>query len=115
MKWDAQQKKHCFQVHPSDNVATLLDDVQEEQLTINGHSPDRVISALEIIPYGHKIALASISQGDPIIKYGVPIALATKDIHPGEWVHLHNCRSQVDQRSAHLDIKTGAAKDTPYA
>jgi hypothetical protein len=51
----------------------------------------------------------------PIVKFGVPIGLSTAPILRGQWVHLHNCRSQVDERSSHLDLKTGAAKDTPYA
>jgi altronate dehydratase small subunit len=45
----------------------------------------------------------------------VPIGIATTAIEPGAWVHLHNCRSRVDERSSHLDLKTGAALDTAYA
>jgi len=115
MTSNGKPDKRCFQVHPYDNVATLLDDVHSGELNVSGDAPDRVVTALEPISLGHKIALTLISRGDPIVKYGVPIGLATKDIHSGEWVHLHNCRSQVDERSAHLDIKTGVAKDIPYA
>ena len=42
------------------------------------------------------------------------IARATKDIRAGEWVHLHNIRSVYDERSSHLDVMTGAPKDTRY-
>jgi altronate dehydratase small subunit len=105
--------KRCFQVNPSDNVATLLDDVYGGPLTVCGAAKEQVIYALEVIALGHKIALNSVAYGAPIIKYGVPIALSTVDILPGEWVHLHNCRSQIDERSSDLDV-TGIAKDTPY-
>lgn len=106
--------KRCFQVNPSDNVATLLDDVDGGQLTVYGAAKEQVIYALEAIALGHKIALNSVACGAPIIKYGVPIALSTVDILPGEWVHLHNCRSRVDERSRHLDV-AGISKDTPHA
>ena len=32
----------------------------------------------------------------------------------GAWVHLHVMRSLYDERSSHLDINTGAPKDTKY-
>jgi len=38
----------------------------------------------------------------------VVIGIATRRIEPGEWVHLHNCRSQLDERSGSFDVQTGA-------
>ena len=49
--------------------------------------------AVQKIPKGHKIALQNIRAGEDVIKYGVRIARASKDIRAGEWVHLHNIRS----------------------
>lgn len=49
-----------------------------------------------------------------IVKYGVVIGRATADIPAGSWVHLHVMRSVYDQRSSHLDVRTGAPKDTKY-
>jgi hypothetical protein len=72
------------------------------------------VLAFESIGLGHKIALRALSQDEPIVKFGVPIGLATTAIPEGGWVHLHNCRSRVDERSSHLDVKTGAALDTIY-
>jgi hypothetical protein len=42
---------------------------------------------------GHKYALTDLKEGDEIIKYGMFIAKATRDIKAGEWVHVHNARS----------------------
>ena len=42
---------------------------------------------------GHKIARRAITQGEKIIKYGVSIGSATKDIAFGEHVHMHNMKS----------------------
>ena len=47
-------------------------------------------------------------------KFGVEIGVAARDIEPGEWVHLHNCRSQYDGRPSTQDPVTGAPTDTPY-
>ena len=42
------------------------------------------------------------------------IGRATTDIPAGSWVHLHVMCSVYDQRSSHLDVRTGAPKDTKY-
>jgi altronate dehydratase small subunit len=105
----------CFQVHPADNVATALDDIAPGQVQVLGAAAGTVVAAREDILLGHKIALRKVGNGDAIVKFGVPIGIATAVIEPGAWVHLHNCRSQVDERSSHLDLTTGAALDTAYA
>lgn len=106
--------KRCFQIHPADNVATLLEDADREPLQVIGQKPQVVIDAVEAIALGHKVALKSIAIDAPVIKYGATIALATIAIEAGQWVHLHNSRSQLDERSNRLDLHTGVAKDTVY-
>jgi hypothetical protein len=105
----------CFQVNAADNVATALDDLTPGPIQVLGVSAPYTLAAIEPISLGHKIALRPIAAEEPIVKFGVPIGLATVAIRAGGWVHLHNCRSQVDERSSHLDLKTGAALDTLYA
>jgi len=46
-----------------------------------------------LIPFGHKMAVAEIAAGDPVIKYGEIIGVATTAIRPGQHVHVHNVRS----------------------
>ena len=75
---------------------------------------DNVATALAGIPAGHKIALKDIGAGGHIVKYGVVIGRATADIPKGSWVHLHVMQSIYDERSSHLDVRTGAPKDTKY-
>lgn len=106
--------KHCFQIHPSDNVATLLQDAEDERLLVQGQIPASYVDVHGAVSLGHKVALCTISLNAPVIKYGVVIGAATAAIQVGQWVHLHNCRSQFDERSNHLDIHSGMAKDTPY-
>lgn len=105
----------CFQVNPADNVATALDDLLPGRVAVLGVSGAPEIFAGESITLGHKIALRPVAEGEAIMKFGVQIGLATAAIPVGGWVHLHNCRSRVDERSSHLDVKTGAALDTVYA
>ncbi|MFZ4814801.1 MAG: UxaA family hydrolase [Phototrophicaceae bacterium] len=106
--------KTCFQIHPTDNVAVLLEDAAAgETVTVIGETTASV-TLHEPIVYGHKVALKAIAAGDPVMKYGIRIGTATVDIQPGQTVHLHNCASDFDERSGQFDPHTGAAIDTAY-
>jgi len=39
------------------------------------------------VPQGHKVALAPIGAGAPVIRYGIPIGYAAEAIAAGRWVH----------------------------
>lgn len=79
-------------IHPRDNVAVALRTLAPgEQATAKGIEG---FSALEEIPASHKIALKDISAGEEIIKYGETVAVSTRNIKKGEWVHTHNLESQ---------------------
>ena len=69
-----------------DNVTTLIDEALEKTCLSDGRPVDAGI------PFGHKVALTPIGQGEAIIKYGVVIGYASCAIRPGEHVHVHNCR-----------------------
>ena len=58
------------------------------------------------IPLAHKIARRSITCGETILKYGMPIGIATNDIAAGEHVHVHNIRSSYTPTYA-LDDANG--------
>ena len=59
---------------------------------IRGGDTIRVV-AETLIPFGHKIAVAPMAAGDPVVKYGEVIGVATTAIRPGQHVHVHNVRS----------------------
>ena len=101
-------------ISSEDNVATALDELCPGAVRLLGDAASSNAAACEDIPKGHKFALREIAEGGKIIKYGVVIAQATSGIPAGAWVHLHNIRSIYDERSSHLDIHTGAPKDTKY-
>lgn len=104
----------AFQIHAEDNVATLLDAAEPGPVIIRGSGAERTIVAREHIEAGHKIAVESMESGKPIVKYGVVIGIASSSIEPGAWVHLHNCRSRLDERSGGFDVHTGLPEDTKY-
>ena len=105
----------CFQIAEADNVATLLADADPGVVSIHGKDGLGEIKLTEPIKIGHKVAVRAIADGSAVVKYGVTIGVATRPIAPGEWVHLHNCRSLCDALSSSLDHETGARDDTPYA
>lgn len=110
-----EKEQTAFQIELRDNVATALSPVNAGDCValVGDHKEHSVIAATDV-PTGHKLALRDISEGEKIIKYGVVIGCATADILRGSWVHLHVMRSIYDERSSHLDINTGAPKDTKY-
>ena len=50
---------------------------------------------VEIHEDGHKYALTAISPGENIIKYGMPIGCACREIKKGEHVHTHNVKTNL--------------------
>ena len=86
----------AIQIDDSDNVATVTSEVEEGE-TVEVLSPEgEVISrpkALGSVPFGHKIALYPMKQGEEIVKYGEVIGVASADVRAGEWLHTHNVES----------------------
>ncbi len=82
--------KQIIVIHPDDNVAVAL------QPFSRGSKIQGIGAALaDDIPAGHKIAVRPIAEDEPIIKYGLPIGMATRAIAAGEHVHTHNLRTRL--------------------
>lgn len=78
-------------IHDEDNVAIALADVAAgEQVKSNSKGQELIYTCNQDVPFGHKIAIGPIRSGERIVKYGHPIGSATRDIKPGDWVHVHN-------------------------
>ena len=86
----------AIQIDDSDNVATVTSEVKEGE-RVEVLSPEgSVLGSPEVIrdvPFGHKIALKSIAQGEEIVKYGEVIGVASARVEVGEWLHTHNVES----------------------
>jgi len=87
--------RRAIMLHPDDNVATALTDLKAgEAVTIKLEALTTTVTLQHDIEFGHKFALAPIPEGEPVLKYGLPIGNALEAIEPGAWVHVHNCRSE---------------------
>lgn len=75
-------------INEKDNVMIALDNYSQKDI-LNG------IELLEDIKIGHKIALRDIEEGTDIIKYGCPIGKSTTNIKKGQWVHVHNVKTNL--------------------
>lgn len=81
----------------ADNAAVAVVDVSEGDSSTWG-----VIR--QAIPAGHKVATCSIRKGEPVRLYaGESIGIAARDIAPGEWIHTHNLKSELDLDSPYPD------------
>ena len=72
-----------------DNVANTLDLIPIGQQVEIKNKKKTIISSNKIPKY-HKIALNEISKGASIIKNGICIGTATKEIDIGAHIHVHN-------------------------
>jgi altronate dehydratase small subunit len=82
---------HALQIDPADNVAVLLAEVAKgTHVTVQTPEEPMIISSLDAIPFGHKIALQPIAKGGVVVKYGRPIGRATSEIPKGGLVGAHN-------------------------
>jgi altronate hydrolase len=86
-------RKRVVRVHPSDDVAVAVDALDVGDLVRVG---DREIEAVDAVPAGHKLALRSFAEGDPVRKYGWPIGRATAAITQGQWIHSHNLTTLLE-------------------
>ena len=91
-------KLDALRVHPRDDVLVALRDLQPGE-TIHA-SPTESLVAKTAVPRGHKIAVAALSAGTIVRKYGWPIGRASRDIVQGEHVHTHNLSTAL---STHED------------
>ena len=68
-----------------DNVVVATERTEPGATVADG------ITARQRIPFGHKVAIRPIAQGDAVVKFGQIIGFASQPIAPGDWVHEHNC------------------------
>jgi altronate dehydratase small subunit len=86
--------KKAIVMDPKDNVATLLTDVDANdvvQVMMGEKTTETKVG--EEIAFGHKFAMETISKGQHVVKYGEVIGQAVQDIGQGQHVHVHNVES----------------------
>ncbi len=71
-----------IRLHATDNVAIVANDFG---LPAGTAFPDG-LTLRDRVPQGHKVALADLAEGDPILRYGHVIGFAVRAIPRGSWV-----------------------------
>jgi predicted RecA/RadA family phage recombinase len=91
MTMQTEQAINMIVLASGDNVGVATRDVAagETARDIKGHA----VTALEVIPQGHKIALADIPAETAIRRFGMPVGIAKQDIPAGHLAHVHNIAS----------------------
>lgn len=72
-----------IRIDPRDNVAIAVAPAGLRKGELTSDS----IAAVEDIPQGHKIALADLVKGEPVVRYGEIIGFAIRSIPKGSWIN----------------------------
>lgn len=100
-----QDDARLILLHPDDNVLICVRPIEAgDVLPASGGT----IPAREGIAIGHKIARAPLRAGDKVIKYGAPIGSMTADAATGDWVHMHNMKSDYISSHTRTALEEGA-------
>lgn len=76
------QQPRAIQVHPADNVAVV---VNPGGLSAGTRLPSGLVLS-EDVPEAHKVALAALAAGEPVVRYGSIIGYASRPIPQGGWI-----------------------------
>ena len=79
------QASPVLRLHANDDVV-----IARRQLVSGTALGDEGITVTGLVPPGHKLAVRAVGRGTPVRRYNQIIGFATRDIRPGEHVHLHN-------------------------
>lgn len=85
-------KSHIIQINPNDNVVVCLDAIRQGETFTVGQ---KVVSALQDVPAGHKMLINDCPAGTNIIKYGYPIGHVDEDMKAGQWINEHNLHTNL--------------------
>src|SRR5258708_10978649 len=100
-------RPRAVRMHESDNVAIVVND--------GGLATGTVLpcglALRDHVPQGHKVALVDIAADLPVVRYGVPIGYALRNIPAGIWVHEGLMRMPAAQALESLPVAT--VKMTP--
>ena len=101
-------KPHLIRMHPNDNVAIVGNDGGLAAGTVIPGGP----TLQDKVPQAHKVALSDFAAGQAVIRYGVTIGYALKDIPAGSWVHEKLLRMPEARNFENLPIATVKPKPT---
>ncbi len=91
----------ALRLSPNDDVLIAARD-----LTAGTVLKEHDVVTREPVPAGHKVAARAVARGQPVRRYDQIIGLATRDIEPGQHVHLHNLAMVAFERDYAFSTQT---------
>ena len=91
-----------LRLHPLDDVVIAKEPLQAGTVVDTEAGP---VPLARDVAAGHKIAYRGRAPGEPVLRYGQVIGVATTAIAPGEHVHIHN----LEWAEIPRDYQLGAA------
>ena len=91
--------RNAMIIDAKDNVAVAIEPIAKGDAAVYVCEGKEVsLPALEDITIYHKLATRDIAKGEPVVKYGEHIGVASSGIKAGEHVHVHNVESMKEDR-----------------
>ncbi|MES2152467.1 MAG: galactarate dehydratase [Pseudomonadota bacterium] len=94
-----------IRMHENDNVAIVVND---GGLAAGAVFADGLVLR-EAVPQGHKVALADLAEGAPVLRYNVTIGFAARALERGSWISEAVLRMPAARELEGLPIATRAA------
>lgn len=101
-------KLKALKIHPEDNVAVALKDLERNEEVVIG---DQKIAIQEAISSKHKFALQEFNTGDTIAMYGVTVGKATEVIAQGGAVTIDNIKHATSSIQGKKDATSWEAPE----
>ena len=93
--------RNAMIIDAKDNVAVAIEPIARGDNAVYVCEGREVsLPALEDITIYHKLATRDIAKGEPVVKYGEHIGIASCDIKAGEHVHVHNVEGHREDLEA---------------
>ena len=93
--------RNAMIIDAKDNVAVAIEPIAKGDAAVYVCEGKEVsLPALEDITIYHKLATRDIAKGEPGVKYGEHIGVASSDIKAGEHVHVHNVEGHREDLEA---------------
>ena len=93
--------RNAMIIDAKDNVAVAIEPIAKGDNAVYVCEGREVsLPALEDITIYHKLATRDIAKGEPVVKYGEHIGVASSDIRAGEHVHVHNVEGHREDLEA---------------
>jgi len=106
---EAARAPHVIRMAETDNVAIVANEGGLAAGTVLASG----VRLVDRVPQGHKVALAPIGAGEPVVRYGIAIGHAARAIAAGQWVHERLLQMPAARSLEGLPMATAAAAAQP--